>query len=61
MTGQIWREGFWIRLSVDGWGLQGLHRSFEPLFSERNGYTRFWPAWPARWRFRILRPRKEAR
>lgn len=58
MTWQFWSSGFWIRFGHGGWWLQGFHRTFEPLFSERNGYVRFWPAWPARWRFRVLHPEK---
>jgi hypothetical protein len=47
-------QGGWFRLWPNGPGLQALHRSSKPLFSERYGFRRFWPAWPARWRFRIL-------
>jgi hypothetical protein len=50
------RTKWWIRISRRGWGLQAFHQSEEPMFSERNGYMTFWPEWPARWRFRVLRP-----
>lgn len=48
------RTAFWIRLGRSGPGIMGLHRSERPLFSERNGYRRFFPKWPALWRFRFL-------
>lgn len=56
LTGMFSRTSWWIRFGKRGWGLQARHRSDEPLFSERHGYMTFWPKWPARWRFRILKP-----
>lgn len=49
------KDGFWFRVWFNGPGIHVLGRSHEPLFSERNGYIKFWPAWPARWRIRLLR------
>jgi hypothetical protein len=51
----IHKAGAWCRLWRNGPGVIILNRSYEPLFSERNGYRRFWPAWPARWRIRVER------
>lgn len=50
------KDGFWFRLWFNAPGIHVLGRSHEPLWSERNGYIKFWPAWPARWRVRLLRP-----
>jgi hypothetical protein len=47
----------WIRLGRHGPGLLFKHRSMAPLFTERYGHRRFWPAWPrTRWRVGVLRP-----
>lgn len=55
-TFRRFNAGWFIRLGASGYGpgLLCLYRAAQPSFSERNGYRRFWPAYPARWRFRVL-------
>jgi hypothetical protein len=56
--GGSWTYGaVWFRLWNE-WGIAFYHRSIPPLFSERYGYRKVWPKWPARWRFTVLPPNR---
>jgi hypothetical protein len=53
----IWRDGTgWFR--VYGYGLQIADKTrYQPLFSEREGYVKWWRI--GKWGICILKPRKE--
>lgn len=48
-------KSFWFRMWSGGPGFVILHRSDRPLFSERYGYRKFYPKWPARFRIGWVR------
>lgn len=55
VSGYFNHEVAWVRLGTRGYGVHAMHRSFEPLFSERYGFRRYWPKWPrSAWRFGLL-------
>jgi hypothetical protein len=53
IVGERWETGFWFRLWPGGPGVLGKTDAERPLFSERNGYVRYWRLWPG-WRFRFF-------